>query len=201
MKSVWFFFAAFWLFTPLSSHAQAGAAPAAHEGHGPGAMAGIKKEMIEGIGVADFIRLSDKEKTVKVTLVAVWTEENYGMNFNGFAKGAAVYTIPLGWTVEVEFINPSPIPHSLIVIERADTKKIQVAEPYFKGAVVPNHLQGLSFAKASFSFVADEAGEFAFACGFPAHTLNGHWLALEIDESAKVPTLKLGDEAAREATK
>jgi len=198
MKSAWLLSVAVSLLAPQASLCQGDVAP--HEGHGPGAMAGIRKEMIEGLGVADFLRLSDKPKTVKITLVAVWTEENYGMNFNGFAKGAAIYTIPLGWTVEVEFINPSPIPHSVIVVERPDIKKIQVAEPYFKGAVVPNHLQGLSFAKASFSFVADEAGEFAFACGFPAHTLNGHWLALEIDEGAKVPTLKLGDEPAREAT-
>ena len=59
----------------------------------------------------------------------------------------------------------------------------------------------MAYAKADFAFTADEAGEYALACGFPAHALNGHWIALDISEEAKVPTLKLGDAAAVEATK
>jgi hypothetical protein len=118
------------------------------------------------------------------------------MNFNGYAKGNAIYTIPKDWTVEVTYINPSPIPHSLIVIEKDDTKKLQVAEPYFKGAAVPDHIKGLSYGKHTFTFTADEAGEYALACGFPAHALNGHWIALDISEEAKEPTLKLGDKEA-----
>lgn len=177
-------------------------APAGHD-HTATAVAagGLKKELIEGITEADFLRLGEKPKTVKITLVAVWSDANYGMNFNGHAKGSAIYTIPKDWTVEVTYINPSPIPHSAIIIEKADTKKLQVAQPYFKGAAVPNHLQGLSYGKSVFTFVADEAGEYAIACGFPAHAMNGHWLALDVDEKATVPTLKLGEAAPKEATK
>lgn len=175
--------------------------PAEHAAHAAAAMSGIKKEMIEGVTSADFLKLGDKPNTVKVTLVATFTPENYGMNFNGYAKGAAVYTIPKDWTVEVTFINPGPVPHSAIVIDRDDTKKLQVAEPYFPGAAVPKHVQGMSFGKAQFSFVADEAGKFAFACGFPAHALSGHWVALDISADAKAPTLKLGDQPAKEAIK
>jgi hypothetical protein len=122
------------------------------------------------------------------------------MNFNGYAKGNAIYTIPKDWTVEVTYINPSPIPHSLIVIEKDDTKKLQVPEPYFKGAAVPDHIKGLSYGKHTFTFTADEAGEYALACGFPAHALNGHWIALDISEEAKEPTLKLGDKEAIKAS-
>lgn len=193
------------LLTSLVLTAQEPAKPAAppHDAHGHGAApaSGLKKELIEGLTEADFIKLSDKPKTVKVTLVAVWSDDNYGMNFNGYSKGTAVYTIPKDWTVEVTYINPSPIPHSLLVIEKEQTKKLQVPEPYFKGAAVPDHLKGLAFGKGTFSFVADEAGEYAFACGFPAHALNGHWVALDISEEAKVPTLKLGDAPAKEAVK
>ncbi len=172
-----------------------------HAEHGAGATSGLKKEMIAGLTEKDFIKLGDKEKTVKVLIVATWSDDNYGMNFNGFSKGNATYTIPKDWTVEVTFINPGPVPHSLIVVEKDGIKKIQVAEPYFKGAAVPKHTQGISYGKSSFTFTADEAGEFAFACGFPAHALNGHWLNLEISADAKVPSLKLGDKAAVEAVK
>jgi hypothetical protein len=165
----------------------------AHAEHAAAADSGLKKELIEGLTEKDFLRLGDKPKTVRLTVVAVWTAENYGMNFNGYAKGNATYTIPKDWTVEVTYINPSPIPHSLIVIEQGDTKKLQVAEPYFKGAAVPDHIKGLSYGKHTFSFTADEAGEFALACGFPAHALNGHWIALDISDEATEPSLKLGD--------
>jgi hypothetical protein len=175
-------------------------APAADHADHAAADSGLKKELTAGITEKDFLRLGDKPKTVKLTVVAVWTAENYGMNFNGFAKGNALYTIPKGWTVEVTYINPSPIPHSLIVVEKADTKKLQVPEPYFKGAGVPDHIKGLSYGTHQFSFTADEAGEYALACGFPAHALNGHWIGLDISEEAKEPTLKLGEKEPVKAT-
>ncbi len=179
------------------------APPAAGEHHHEAAgtaSAGRKMELVEGLTEADFLRLSSKPKTVELVVVAVWNDENYGMNFNGHAKGKALYTIPTGWTVEVTYINPSPIPHSLIVIEKDAIKKIQVAEPYFKGAAVEKHLIGSPYAKQSFTFKADEAGEYALACGFPGHAAGGHWIGLDIDDKATAPTLKLGDAAAKPAS-
>ena len=137
---------------------EAGSGTAAHAGHGShgGAIPGLKKELFEGITEADFMKLGDKPKTVKVVLVATLTDDNHGMNFNGYSKGGATWFIPVGWTVEVEFINPSPVPHSAIVIERADTKKLQVAEPWFAGGAVEKHLQGIALSKAGFTFTAGQ---------------------------------------------
>ena len=180
-------------------------APAGHEHHADAAAAsaGRKLEMIEGLTAADFLRLSTKPNTVEVLIVAVFTDDNYGMNFNGYAKGQATYVIPKGWTVEVTFINPSPIPHSLIVVEKDTLKSIQFKEPCFKGAVVPaapKHLQGMAYEKGTFSFTADEAGDYAFACGFPGHAAAGHWIALEVSDTAPAPTLQLGTAAATPAS-
>ncbi len=155
---------------------------------------GLKKELFADITAADFMKLSDQPKTVKLVLVAAYSAANYGMNFNGYSHGKAIFTIPKDWKVEVTFINPSPIPHSLIVVEKDTTKKLQMGEPFFDGAGVPKPEVGLSLTKAEFSFVANEVGEFALACGFPAHAINGHWLALNISADAKVPTLQLGDQ-------
>lgn len=181
--------------------AEAAAPHAADHGGDAAPNSGLKKELIAGLTEKDFLRLGDQPKTVKVLIVATWSGDNYGMNFNGYAKGAARYTIPKGWTVEVTFINPGPVPHSLIVIDRDDVRRLQMPAPYFKGAAVPKHLQGMSFERANFSFVADEAGEFAFACGFPAHSANGHWIGLDVSTDAKVPTLKCGELPAVEAKK
>ena len=174
--------------------------PAPPAGHDPAAHAsGLKRELFAGITEADFLKLGDKPKTAKVTLVAAFTDTNYGMNFNGFSHGRATYTIPVGWTVEVTFINPSPVPHSALVVERDAVKKLQVGEPAFKGASVPKPLTGMSMSRAAFTFVASEAGDYAFCCGFPAHAIGGHWVALDVSADAKTPTLKLGDGAAKEA--
>lgn len=189
------------LLAPCATSFAQNAAPAAgHDHHAPAAGGGRKLELVQGITGEDFLRLGKAPKTVEVVLVAVYNDDNYGMNFNGHAKGSAVYTIPKGWKVHVTFINPSPVPHSVIVAEKDDIRKLQVPEPYFKGAAVEKHLQGVAFDKRTFEFVPDEAGEFVFACGFPGHTMNGHWLALDISDTAQKPTLKMGDEAAKDAS-
>jgi hypothetical protein len=191
-------FTALLLLSSFSSAQQPATPPAGHDAHAVD-IPGLKKELFAGITEADFLKLSDKPKTVKVTLIATYTSANYGMNFNGHSHGKAVFTIPKDWTVEVTFINPSPIPHSAVVVEKEMTKKLQMGVPYFDGAGVPKPEVGISLNKAEFKFVADEEGEYAFACGFPAHAINGHWLALNVSADAKAPTLQLGDKPAVEA--
>lgn len=181
--------------------AAAAAAPPAGHDHGHGAatpIPGLKTELIQGIKAEDLLRPGEGPKSVKVTLVATFNAANYGMNFNGYSHGKAILTVPTGWRMDVTFINPSPIPHSAIVVDKADTQKLQVPEPYFDGGASPKHLTGMTLGKASFSFVPDEAGEFALACGFPAHAVAGHWVSLIISDEAKVPTLQLGEGAAVE---
>jgi hypothetical protein len=161
--------------------------------------AGLNKELTAGITEADFLKLGDQPKTARVTLVAAFTDNNGGMNFDGYAHGQATFTIPTGWSVEVTFINPSPVPHSAVVVEREMVRKLQVGDPAFTGASTPNPLIGLSSTKAVFKFTASEPGKYAFACGFPSHAAAGHWVALDVSADAKAPSLKLGDAPARDA--
>ncbi len=57
----------------------------------------------------------------------------------------------------------------------------------------------MSASKATFTFTAGEAGDYAFACGFPSHAAGGHWVGLKVDTEAKAPTLQLGDAPAKDA--
>lgn len=177
--------------------AQTPAQPAGHD-HGGTEIPGLKKELFAGVTADDLLKPGDGPNSVKIKLVATFNAANYGMNFNGFSHGKAVLTVPTGWKVDVTFINPSPIPHSAIVIEKADTKKLQIPEPYFEGGASPKHLTGMTLGQAEFSFTPDEAGEFALACGFPAHAVAGHWISFIVSDEAKVPTLQLGDQPAKE---
>lgn len=178
----------------VSLHAQT--PPAGHDHSAE--MPGLKKELFAGITADDLLKPGSTANSVKVVMVAAFNAANYGMNFNGYSHGKAVLTVPVGWKVEVTFINPSPIPHSAIVCEKAETKKLQIPEPYFEGGATPKHIMGQTVGKADFSFTADEAGEFALACGFPSHAVAGHWVALNISADAKVPTIQFGDQPAKE---
>ena len=159
---------------------------------------GLKKELFAGITADDLLRPGATPNSVKIVLVATFNAANYGMNFNGYSPGKAVLTVPVGWKVDVTFINPSPIPHSAIICEKSDTKKLQIPEPYFTGGATPKHLMGQTMGKAEFSFTPDEAGEFALACGFPSHALAGHWLSFNVSADAKVATIQFGDQPAKE---
>jgi hypothetical protein len=144
-----------------------------------------------------FLSVDPKEpKTARLVVVSAYNSVNYGMNFNGFAKGGARYTIPQGWTVSVVFTNNSPVPHSAIVVEKPVVKKLQMGEPAFKGASTPYPVRGTTGkVGVPFQFTADEAGEFAIACGFPSHSANGHWIGFDVSATATAPSLQFGDKA------
>jgi hypothetical protein len=133
-----------------------------------------------------FITQNAEKKEAYLTIIATLTEHNYGMNFNGYAKGEAGYEIPVGWKVKVKFCNNSPVPHSLIVVEAADAKsKINLGdEPYFDGGSTPKPLSGTTSKVENFEFTVDEPGKYALACGFPTHSANGHWIRLDAKKDA-----------------
>ena len=174
---------------------QAADAPTAPTGHDHGTPSGDPKaaEPQESM----FLSVDpNTPKTARLVVVSAYNPVNYGMNFNGFAKGGARYTIPQGWTVSVSFTNNSPVPHSAIVVEKPMVKKLQMGEPAFKGASTPYPVRGTTGkGGVAFQFVADEAGEFAMACGFPSHSANGHWIAFDISPTATAPSLQFGTKA------
>lgn len=182
---------ALFLALSLCAHAE-DALPAGHAAHSVPAVPKAvepKEDM--------FISLDPSApKTVKLVIIASYNAANYGMNFNGFAKGGAKYVIPLGWNVVVNFTNNSPVPHSAIVVERTSVKRIQMGDPYFKGASSPSPLRGTTGkAGVEFRFTAEEAGEYAIACGFPAHSANGHWIGFDVSATDEKPSLRFGEGA------
>ncbi len=170
------------------------AVPPGHAGHG--AVAGEIANP-EPPKPQDFLFLGSESKTARIVIIASFNAANYGMNFNGFSKGGAKYVVPVGWTVEVAFTNRSAVPHSAIVVERAVAKRVQMGDPAFEGASTPQPLRGTTGSKGeTFRFKASEAGDYAIACGFPAHSANGHWVAFEVSETATAPSLQFGKNPA-----
>jgi len=132
-----------------------------------------------------FISQDAKKKEVCVLIIATFDKSNYGMNFNGVSKSLGGYQIPLGWKVNVTFKNNSAVPHSVMVMEEeVAARKINLGDtPYFDGATTPKaNTLGTTTKVEKFEFTADEEGDYAFACGFPTHSANGHRIYLKIDK-------------------
>jgi len=165
------------------------AVQAADAGHGDHPATGRKIPSPGPDDVEKFIKFDRDSRHVIFPLTATFNDANHGMNFNGHYKGRAVYTVPKGWKVTFEFKNMSPVPHSAVVVEAYMARKLQVGEPYFDGASTTDPLKGLK-KEEKFTFEVDEAGKFAVACGFPAHSASGHWLTFNVSKDVEVPSIE-----------
>src|SRR5207237_1096307 len=73
------------------------------------------------------------------------TNNNGGMNFNGFGRGGLVLTVPQGWTVALHFKNEDPnLPHSVEVIPEAAAIPTGPVPPAFEHATTGRLEQGFS---------------------------------------------------------
>ncbi len=129
--------------------------------------------------------------TVVVTLVAGETPADGGFNFNGYGHGGMTVTVPLGWTVVVQFQNASALPHSAMIAPSAAAQSgAPTATPVFAGGATKDLSTGLAQGtKATFSFVADKPGTYAIVCAVPGHAAAGMWDKLTVSATAKAPSV------------
>src|SRR5207253_5880514 len=92
-----------------------------------------------------WLRADAASKTVEFKLVAGLTDNNGGMNFNGFSRGGLVLTVPHGWNVVLHFKNEDPnLPHSVEIIPDGAAIPIGPVPPAFEHAASGQLEQGLS---------------------------------------------------------
>jgi len=149
-----------------------------------------------------FLKQNTEKKEIQIFIIATFDKSNYGMNFNGISKSEGGYEIPLGWKVNVTFCNNSDVPHSVMVVEEdIAERKINLGDtPYFDGAATPKpNTLGTTSNVEKFEFTPDETGDFAFACGFPTHSANGHRIFLKIKKGLKQAAFILPDKKKSDA--
>lgn len=130
--------------------------------------------------------------TKKVTLpnITGLTSSAGGWNFNGYANGNATLVVPVGSTVEMEYINGDAHPHSVGVVP-GSPKAIpsMPGDPAFPNAVSTRFLAGMApNARDVVRFTADKPGTFLMICGVPGHASSGMWIKFEVSRTAKQPT-------------
>ena len=130
-------------------------------------------------------------KTVHLTVTAGAIPDNNYWNFNGHIKGELAITVPVGYTVTIDFVNEDPImAHSLgISSELSNFAMPPAPEPVFAGAITEN-AESMIDATASggsetIQFVADTAGEYSMVCYIAGHTTLGMWLYFNVSGSGK----------------
>jgi plastocyanin len=124
-------------------------------------------------------------QTLTLKLEAGYQDVNLGLNFDGEYKGQMVVTVPVGWTVTVDFSNQGSINHSAAVVTASGTT------PVFTGASTPDPMVGTDPGQAaSFTFTASQVGSYRVACLIPGHEGLGMWDSFVVAPGG-LPSVKL----------
>jgi hypothetical protein len=112
-----------------------------------------------------YIQVDDSSRSIVVTLIAGYPATDFQFNYNGYADGALVLTVPIGWQVTIQCENRGTVPNSCAVVAgRTDTAPGQ---------------------SASFSFSPLGPGSFRIASLVDGHEASGMWADLEVVSSGR----------------
>ena len=124
-------------------------------------------------------------KTATLKLEAGYQDVNNSLSFDGESDGKLVVTVPVGWTVVVNFSNVDKINHSAAIVTPTGST------PVFPGASIPNPTVGIPPGdSATFTFVASQSGDYRIACLVPGHEDAGMWATFDVT-AAGLPTIHL----------
>jgi sulfocyanin len=140
----------------------------------------------------DWMKVDTEARTVRLALAAAADGANGTMNFNGYGSGNMTVTVPLGWKVEVDFVNKglAALPHSLVVINEVAPLPIEGGVPAFPRALTIRLIPGMEAGKGdTFQFVADKPGRFLLFCGVTGHGVAGMWDYLAVSAEANAPSV------------
>jgi hypothetical protein len=117
-------------------------------------------------------------QTAKLTLIAAYQGVNSDYNFNGYAHGKMIVTMPVGWKVQVVCkADPSAtVSHSCII-----TKGLNASTPAFPHAEIAHPVDGVAPGTTKkFTFVPTTVGKFKINCLVTGHEAAGMWDVLKV---------------------
>lgn len=134
-------------------------------------------------------------KTVHLTLIAGWNNNNAGFNVDGAAHGQMVITVPLGDKVIATFKNNGQgALHDAVIIRFTLPLPGNATQPVFASAASPLPRFGAggppsAGAAQTFSFAASQAGRYMVVCGVAGHALAGMWDTFVVSKTAKIASV------------
>ena len=136
-----------------------------------------------------FMTVDAAAKKVSLRLYAAYGSENGGMNFNGGSRSNQTITIPLGWTVHIDFQNKDAIPHSAILLPDHMPLPMQPDNPAIARAYTKDVTAGIpTDGTDTMDFTAQPAGNYLIVCGVPGHGPSGMYIKFVVSADAKAPS-------------
>lgn len=139
-----------------------------------------------------FMTVDSASQTVTLNLIAAYTTANNYENFNGYANGRMVVTIPTGYTVKVKYYNNGGIPVDLGVYTKDDRMAFHGAgDSIF--TMFENPVAGIEPGQSeTVKFVASTPGSYQIAnyvdrfeqLGINANQDQGMWDTLNVVDGA-----------------
>ena len=135
-----------------------------------------------------YIQVDDANHSAIVTLIAGYPATDFQFNYDGYASGALILTVPVGWQVTLQCENRGTVPNSCAVV--AGNSSTTPIDPSWS---TPDPQRGLDPGQsASFVFTPDQPGGYRIASLVDGHEASGMWADLEVVGSGgkvKSPTL------------
>ena len=123
-----------------------------------------------------YISVDASTRSAVVTLIAGYPATDFQFNYNGYAGGALVLTVPVGWQVTVQCQNHATVPNSCAVVSaRGSTQPVEA------GWSTPDPTRGLDPGQsAAFTFTPTQTGSFRIASLVGGSEASGMWADLEV---------------------
>jgi hypothetical protein len=140
------------------------------------------------------MRVDEAGKTIQMDIVAGLTGANGSLNYNGYAKGEMTLTVPVGWTVVMNFSShDANAPHSLFITDKAPPYPgVMTDEPAIARAYSINLQQGIGPGKSDvLRFPVEKPGRYFMVCGVPGHAAGEMWDHFVVAANAPRPTVEV----------
>jgi hypothetical protein len=135
--------------------------------------------------VAQFIHVDEPSRLAVITLIAGHPATDNQFNYDGYASGALVLTVPVDWQVTIQCQNHGTVPNSCSVVSGAHSKA-----PVKPAWTTPDPQSGLSPGQSgSFVFDPAEVASYRIASLVGGNEASGMWADLQVVASGK-PWLK-----------
>ena len=141
--------------------------------------------------INQYLSYDARAKTVVITLNVAANSTLGGFNFNGGSSGDQTITVPLGWTVSIDFHNHDAIPHSALVIKNQTPIPTMPADQPAISRAYTNHVSdGLppQTGNDTMHFTAAPAGDYLIVCGVPGHAATGMYIHFVVSPRSAAPT-------------
>jgi hypothetical protein len=139
--------------------------------------------------VNKYVYVNPAQHHAIIQIVAAATGDNSGFNFDGYSKGQATFTVPVHWSVDIEYKNLAALPHSVAIADgHVAPAKLEtfgfgpVASANATAGTINKNFQLLGMS-------ADHAGTFYLDCLVPGHLQSGMWDNFVVSSTATTASM------------